>query len=137
MCSSPLGRGLLTGTFMTRESVSGADDLRGQHFPWFSEDNIDANAKLMGQFKAMAEGKGCTAAQLALAWTLKQGEDVIPIPGTKKIKYLEENWAALGVQLSDGDEKEIRKFVENAELAGYRSMDVAKVFAFVETKEEA
>jgi aryl-alcohol dehydrogenase-like predicted oxidoreductase len=136
VCSSPLGRGLLTGTLTTHESVSGEGDYRGGLFPWFSEENIEANVKLVSQFKAMAERKGCTSSQLALAWLLKQGDDVIPIPGTKKIKYLEENWGALKVELSDADEKEVRKFVETAELKGYRSIGMAKKLSYVDTKEE-
>lgn len=135
VCSSPLGRGLLTGTLTNRESVSGEGDYRGGIFPWFSEENIEANVKLVSQFKAMAERKGCTSSQLALAWLLKQGKDVIPIPGTKKIKYLEENWGALNVDLSDADEKEIREFLEDAELKGYRSVDASKKFSYVDTKE--
>jgi aryl-alcohol dehydrogenase-like predicted oxidoreductase len=136
VCHSPLGRGLLTGAFTTRESVSGPDDARATHFPWFSEENFEANRKLVGQFKALADKKGCTASQLAIAWDLKQGDDIIPIPGTKKIKYLEENWASLDVALTDDEEAEIRAFVESAELSGYRSMPAGKAFAYVDTKEE-
>ncbi|KAF2093423.1 putative aldo/keto reductase [Rhizodiscina lignyota] len=137
VCYSPLGRGLLTGAYMDRESVTGSDDRRATHFPWFSEENMDANAKLVNQFKAFANKKGCTSSQLAIAWLLKQGDDTIPIPGTKRIKYLEENCGALNIHLTDGEEEEIRKFVESAEVAGYRSQPVGKVFAYVETKEEA
>ncbi|ORY11826.1 putative aldo/keto reductase [Clohesyomyces aquaticus] len=136
VCSSPLGRGLLTGSFSTKESVTGADDLRGQHFPWWAEENIETNSKLIYQFTAFADKKGCTTTQLALAWILKQGDDIIPIPGTKKIKYLEQNWASLDVHLTPDDEAEIRKFVESHELAGYRSMPMAKAFAYVDTKAE-
>lgn len=137
VCSSPLGRGLLTGELTTRESISGPNDLRATHFPRFSEENFDLNVKLVSLFRALADKKGCTTAQLAIAWLLKQGDDVIPIPGTKKVKYLEENWQSLEVHLTDGDEEEIRKFVENAELAGYRSMPAGKYRAFVDTKEES
>lgn len=110
--------------------------MRGTHFPWFSEENFDANAKLVAQFEVLADKKGCTTSQLAIAWLLKQGEDIIPNPGTKKVKYLEENLGALSVNLSDAEEKEIRGFLESAELSGYRSMPAGKVFAYVETKEE-
>ncbi|KAL9106238.1 MAG: hypothetical protein Q9227_008706 [Pyrenula ochraceoflavens] len=137
VCYSPLGRGLLTGAFTTRESVMGANDFRATHFPWFSEENLDANVKLVNQFKALAEKKGCSASQLAIAWILKQGEDMIPNPGTKKMKYLEEDWAALDVNLTDEEEAEVRKFVEGAEVAGHRSMPMSKAFAYVTTKEEA
>jgi len=137
VCSSPLGRGLLTGAFTTRESISGANDLRATHFPWFSEENLEANVKLVSQFKALADKKGCTTSQLAIAWILRQGNDMIPIPGTKKIKYLEENWSSLDVHLTDEEEAEVRKFVESAEILGYRSTPAGMAFAFTNTKEEA
>lgn len=116
---SPLGRGLLTGAYTTQESLAHEGDFRST-LPRFSGANFEANVKLVSQFKALADRKGCTPAQLAIAWLLKQGEDIIPIPGTKRIKYLEENWGSLEVQLSDGEEKEIRNFVETAEIAGSR-----------------
>ncbi|KAF2470427.1 putative aldo/keto reductase [Lindgomyces ingoldianus] len=137
VCSSPLGRGLLTGAFMNRESITGADDIRGSYFPWFSEEHMDANAKLVSQFKAFADKKGCTPTQLAIAWILKQGDDFFPIPGTKKIRYLEQNWGSLDINLSDNEEAEIRKFVDSAEVSGYRSTPGSQAFAFVDTKEEA
>lgn len=137
VCYSPLGRGLLTGAFTTKESISGANDLRATHFPRFSEENLEANVKLVSQFKAFADKKGCTTSQLAIAWLLKQGDDIIPIPGTKKIKYLEENWGSLDIHLTDDEEAEIRKFVENVEMSGYRSMPAGMSFAFADTKEES
>jgi aryl-alcohol dehydrogenase-like predicted oxidoreductase len=137
VCYSPLGRGLLTGTITSRESVSGENDLRAKISPRFSEENLEANVKLANQFKALADKKGCTSTQLAIAWILNQGDDMIPIPGTKKIKYLEENWGALDVHLTDDEEAEVRKFVESAEVSGYRSMTFSKAHAFVDTKEEA
>ncbi|KAH8664674.1 NADP-dependent oxidoreductase domain-containing protein, partial [Xylariales sp. PMI_506] len=117
---SPLGRGLLTGAFSTKESLSAAGDLRTVNFPRFAPENLDANAKLVEQFVALAQKKGCTPAQLALAWLLKQGDDIIPIPGTKRIKYLEENWGALEVVLTDAEEQEVRQFVESASPSGGR-----------------
>ena len=137
VCSSPLGRGLLTGSFSTRESVSGANDLRAKNFPRFSEENLEANAQLVSQFKVLADKKGCTTSQLAIAWLLKQGDDIIPIPGTKKIKYLEENWSSLDVHLTDDEEAEVRKFIQNAEVLGYRSTPSSKGLEYVDTKEEA
>jgi aryl-alcohol dehydrogenase-like predicted oxidoreductase len=89
VCSSPLGPGLLTGSFSTRESISGANDFRAKSFPRSSEENLEANAQLVSQFKVLADKKGCTRSQLAIAWLLKQGDDIIPIPRTKNIKYLE------------------------------------------------
>lgn len=138
VCYSPLGRSLLTGNLSTREAVTAeAGDIRGKDFPWFSEENIDANAKVVGQFKACAEKKGCSASQLALAWIVAQGENFFPIPGTRKIKYLEDNWGALGVKLTKEEVDEVRKFVESTDLAGYRSVPEAKYFAYVDTKEES
>ena len=137
VCYSPLGRGLLTGAFTTRDSVSSAGDMRASQFPRFSEENFEPNVKLVNRFRSLAEQRGCTASQLALAWLLKQGDDIFPIPGTKKLKYLEENWASLDVELTDGDEAEVRKFVESAEMAGYRSVPAGMAFAFQDTKEEA
>lgn len=121
VCYSPLGRGLLTTTFQQGSFGTDSTDLRTKFFPRLMEENRDANMKLVSQFAALAEKRGCTTSQLALAWLLKQGNDIIPIPGTKKIKYLEENWGALDVVLSDEDEAEIRKFVENAEIVGHRN----------------
>jgi aryl-alcohol dehydrogenase-like predicted oxidoreductase len=90
--------------------------------------------KLVNQFKELADKKKCTTAQLSLAWLLKQGEDIIPIPGTKTIKYLDENWGALNVHLTDEEELEIRNFVERAEVAG--SSVPEGITALVDTKEE-
>ncbi|GAE00136.1 aldo-keto reductase, putative [Paecilomyces variotii No. 5] len=136
VCSSPLGRGMLTGAFMTKESLSGEGDMRVQMFPRFQEENFDTNTKLVAQFKTFADKKGCTPSQLALAWLLKQGDNVIPIPGTKKIKYLEQNWDALKVQLSDGEEAEIRRFLESADVKGYKSPEEAKQIDRLDTKED-
>ncbi|RYP67110.1 hypothetical protein DL771_007435 [Monosporascus sp. 5C6A] len=132
---SPLGRGLLTGAVNSKESVLGEGDWRSM-FPRFSGENLDANLKLADQFKTLAEKKGCTPAQLAIAWLLRQGEDIIPIPGTKRIKYLEENWGALQVQLTDAEVAEIRSFVETAEVAGGRYPDQYAAQLLVDTREE-
>ncbi|KAI0146353.1 putative aldo-keto reductase [Xylariaceae sp. FL1272] len=114
---SPLGHGMLTSDFANGQ-VIGDKDMRGSFFPRFHEDNRNKNIQLASQFAALAAKKGCTPAQLAVAWLLKQGDDIIPIPGTKKIKYLEENWRALEIKLTDGETAEIRSFVEVAELGG-------------------
>lgn len=129
---SPLGRGLVTGT-LTKEVITGKGDLRTM-LPRFAGDNFEANLKAMQQFTSIAEKKGCTPAQLALAWLLKQGDDIIPIPGTKKIKYLEENLAALKVKLSDSEEKEIRRVIESTNITGSRT--VAYDATFADTREE-
>lgn len=133
---SPLGRGLLTTTFIKDEPVTDKKDLRQLYFPRFQGDNRAANIKLVSQFKSFADRKGCTTSQLALAWLLKQGDDIIPIPGTKKIKYLEENWNALDIHLTDEEEKEIRSFVETADIAGGRLPPEHMKGILVDTKEE-
>lgn len=86
--------------------------------PRFKAENRDQNVQVASQFQDLAHRKGCTATQLALAWLMKQGDDVIPIPGTRKMKYLEENWKALDVVLTDENEAAIRDFVEKAEIGG-------------------
>jgi len=115
---APLGRGLLTSTFAQKEPVGDAKDMREAFFPRFMEANRDKNVRLVNQFKALADKKGCSTSQLSIAWLLKQGDDIIPIPGTKKIKYLEDNWGALNVRLTDEEEAEIRNYVETIEVAG-------------------
>ncbi len=98
---SPLGRGFLSGTFRKPEDLP-ADDYRRNH-PRFQGENFLDNLRLVEKVEAMAKEKGCTPSQLALAWVLAQGEDIIPIPGTKRRKYLEENARALDIGLSRED----------------------------------
>jgi aryl-alcohol dehydrogenase-like predicted oxidoreductase len=98
---SPLGRGFLSGRFKSPDELD-ANDFR-RSGPRFSGENLQANLKLAAKVAELAEQKGITAAQLALAWVLAQGEDVVPIPGTKRRKYLEENAAAADVELSRED----------------------------------
>jgi aryl-alcohol dehydrogenase-like predicted oxidoreductase len=95
---SPLGRGFLTGQFKSPADFPD-DDYRRFH-PRFTGGNFERNIALVREIEAMAAAKGCTAAQLAIAWVMAQGEDVIPIPGTKRRKYLEQNIGALDVALS-------------------------------------
>jgi aryl-alcohol dehydrogenase-like predicted oxidoreductase len=135
VCYAPLGRGLLTTTFGSGEYGSDKKDMRPAALPRFMEQNRAANMRLVNQFKELADKKSCTIAQLSLAWLLKQGDDIIPTPGTKTIKYLEENWGALGVHLTDEEEAEIRKFVEGAEIAGGRAPP--SVIVDIDTKEES
>src|SRR5262245_56372699 len=98
---SPLGRGFLTGRFHQLGDIA-EDDRRRQH-PRFQPQHFDHNRKLVLRLEEMAAEKGCRPAQLVLAWLLAQGPDILPIPGTKRIAYLEENLGALNVQLSPGD----------------------------------
>lgn len=99
---SPLGRGFLTGAIQKVGDLD-AGDWRRTNYPRFSEENLQANLKLAEAVRSIAEQKGCTPAQLALAWVLAQGDDIVPIPGTKRLKYLEDNMGAIGVTLSPED----------------------------------
>jgi aryl-alcohol dehydrogenase-like predicted oxidoreductase len=94
---SPLGRGFLTGQIQKVEDLA-ADDYR-RHTPRFQGENFQKNLDLVARINDLAQQKRCTASQLALAWVLAQGEDIVPIPGTKRVKYLEENLGALEVSL--------------------------------------
>ena len=98
---SPLGRGFLSGT-VTSTGALAEDDRRRDH-PRFAQENIQRNIVLLETLRAIAAAKGGTPAQVALAWLLARGEDVVPIPGTKRRRYLEENVAALDVGLDDID----------------------------------
>ncbi len=104
---SPLGRGFLTGTIKSPDDFA-PDDYR-KFLPRFSGDNFFNNLELVKTVKEIAESKGCTPSQLALAWVLSKGDDVVPIPGTKHVKYLEDNFGALDVNL---DEESIAKIDE-------------------------
>jgi aryl-alcohol dehydrogenase-like predicted oxidoreductase len=95
---SPLGRGFLTGSITTTKNLS-EDDIR-LNSPRFAEGNIDKNLQRLEAVKAIAEKRGCTTGQVALAWLFAQGDDIVPIPGTKRIKYLEENVGAVDVHLT-------------------------------------
>jgi aryl-alcohol dehydrogenase-like predicted oxidoreductase len=98
---SPLGRGFLSGRFKSPDELDEGDFRR--HGPRFTGENLEANLRLAAKVEEIATEKGITAAQLSLAWVLAQGEDLVPIPGTKRRKYLEENAAAVEVELSDED----------------------------------
>jgi len=115
---SPLGRGFITGQYKSPDDFEEGDFRRMS--PRFSKENFPKNLKLVDEIGAVAKKKGCTPGQLTLAWLLAQGDDIIPIPGTKKIKYLEENLGALKIQISDEENKEIRKAIENTEIHGGR-----------------
>ncbi|KAI9880984.1 MAG: hypothetical protein M1830_009478 [Pleopsidium flavum] len=128
---SPLGRGFVTGQYKSRDDFE-EDDFR-RLSPRFSEENFPKNLKLVDEIAALAKSKGCTPGQLTLAWLLKQGNDIIPIPGTKKVKYLEENLAALKVDLSKDEVAEIRKAVENAEVHGGRYPEAMAGALFADT----
>ncbi len=115
---SPLGRGFLTGRFASPDDLA-ADDTRRNH-PRFQGEAFRRNLDLVGEITAMAADKGCTPAQLALAWVLAQGEDIVPIPGTKQRKYLEENLGALDVTLDDADLERIDRVLPPGMAEGTR-----------------
>src|SRR3954466_2668518 len=125
---SPLGRGILTGA-ITEEAIGEGDSRSTAYFPRFQGDNLAANLRLVGRVREIAAGKGVTAGQLALAWVLAQGSDVAPIPGTKRVRYLEENLGATEVELSDDDLKALEEAVPRDAVAGDRYADMSTVNA--------
>jgi aryl-alcohol dehydrogenase-like predicted oxidoreductase len=116
---SPLGRGFLTGA-ITKPSDLGQNDSRSQRYPRFAGENFDKNQVLVERVRKIAESKGVKPGQLALAWVLAKGEDLIPIPGTKRRKYLEENAAAAKIRLSPNEVAELEAAVPENEIAGDR-----------------
>jgi aryl-alcohol dehydrogenase-like predicted oxidoreductase len=120
---SPLGRGFLTGEIKSPSDLA-ADDFRLLAQPRFQGDNFAKNLELVDQVKAIAEAKGVTAAQLALAWVQAQGEDVVPIPGTKRIKWLEQNVAALDVTLEPDERARLEAVLSPDAVAGDRYPDM-------------
>ncbi|AWM42109.1 aldo/keto reductase [Gemmata obscuriglobus] len=116
---SPLGRGFLTGA-ITKPTDLDSGDARSQRFPRFAGAAFDQNLALVERVKAIAARKGVTAGQLALAWVLAQGDDVVPIPGTKRRKYLEENAAAAAVRLQPAEVAELSAAVPTDAVAGER-----------------
>ena len=115
---SPLGRGFLTGAIASPADFD-ADDFRRQS-PRFERENFDRNMALVERVRAMARRKGCSPAQLALAWVLAQGDDVVPIPGTKRRKYLEDNIGAVDVRLDARDLAELDEAFPRDIAAGKR-----------------
>ncbi len=116
---SPLGRGFLTGAIQRIDDLD-ASDWRRTNYPRFAGQALQANLKLAAAVKELAAEKGSTPAQLALAWVLAQGEDMVPIPGTKRLRYLEDNMGALNVSLTDDDLKKIRAKLGEFQIAGER-----------------
>lgn len=118
---SPLGRGFLTGKIQSLDDLA-TNDWRRRN-PRFEQQNLQRNLDLAKRVENLAKEKRCTPAQLALAWLLKQGEDIVPIPGTKRQKYLEENMAAASVQLGADDLARIEKAAPQGVAAGERYPD--------------
>jgi aryl-alcohol dehydrogenase-like predicted oxidoreductase len=115
---SPLGRGFLTGGIKKFEDFE-PDDYR-RHSPRFQGENFEKNLQLVKKMEALAESKGCTASQLALAWVLSQRDFIFPIPGTNHIKYMEENVRALDVELTDEELEELDAIAPKGVAAGLR-----------------
>jgi aryl-alcohol dehydrogenase-like predicted oxidoreductase len=124
---SPLGRGLLTGTITSEDALDENDSRRSPYFPRFQGAALEANLALVDRIREIAEAKGCTPGQLALAWVLAQGEDVAPIPGTKRITYLEQNVDALSVSLTPEDLATLDEAVPRDAVAGPRYGDMSSI----------
>ncbi|SCL37334.1 Predicted oxidoreductase [Micromonospora rhizosphaerae] len=120
---SPVGRGLLTGAITSREQLA-ADDWRAGA-PRFAEGNLDANLRLVDEVRAVAAEIAATPAQVALAWLLAKGEDILPIPGTKRVRYLEENAAAADLRLTPGQVARLGEAVPPGAAAGERYPEAA------------
>ncbi|HET7053179.1 MAG TPA: aldo/keto reductase [Solirubrobacterales bacterium] len=122
---SPLGRGFLTGRFRSLDDLP-EDDYR-RFSPRFQGENFERNLELVGVVESLASEHGASASQLALAWVLSQGEDVVPIPGTKHVSYLEENVAALDVELTDADLERLAEALPKAAGERYDEAGMATV----------
>jgi aryl-alcohol dehydrogenase-like predicted oxidoreductase len=123
---SPLGRGFLAGRFRGPDDLRDEGDFRNRH-PRFQDDNLARNLKLLQGLEEIAAGKGVTAAQLALAWVLHRGLDVVPIPGTKRRRYLEENVAAAALELSDDELERLDHALPPGATAGQRYADMKSI----------
>ena len=122
---SPLGRGFLSGRFTSPDELDEGDFRRSG--PRFTGENLKANQRLAAKVGEIAEEKGITPAQLALAWVLAHGDDVVPIPGTKRRKYLEENAAAVEIELTNEDLRRIDEAAPKGVAAGDRYANMSSV----------
>ena len=122
---SPLGRGFLSGRFSSPDELDEGDFRR--YGPRFTGENLQRNAELAAVVRELAQDKGITPGQLALAWVLGRGEHIVPIPGTKRVSYLEENLAAADVALSEEDVERIAAAVPEASGARYDEMGMRTV----------
>jgi aryl-alcohol dehydrogenase-like predicted oxidoreductase len=122
---SPLGRGFLSGEIRSLDDLA-PDDFR-RHNPRFQGENFTSNLRLVDRVREMAAEKGVTATQLALAWVLSRGDDVVPIPGTKRVRYLEENVGAATVELSGADLQRIDEVLPVGVTAGERYPDMSSI----------
>ena len=122
---SPLGRGFLTGSYKSSDDFAEGD--RRTFMPRFQEGNLERNVALADEVRSLAEQKGVTAAQLALAWVHSRGDDVVPIPGTKRRRYLEENVGALEVELTDDELRRLDEAFPAGVAAGDRYPDMSTI----------
>lgn len=122
---------MLTGAYKSNKDFEEGDFRKIS--PRFNDENFPKNLQLVHGIEKIATKKGCTPGQLTLAWLLAQGDDIFPIPGTKKIKYLEENLGALDVKLTSEEEKEIRKLVEGTVVHGLRYPEAMVGYLFAST----
>ena len=122
---SPLGRSLLTGQIQKPQDIPEGD--RRLAHPRFQGENLRRNLELVERVRAIAEEKGATAGQLALAWVLRQGDDIVPIPGTKRVRYLEENAGAIDLELSDDDLRRLDEAAPVGAAAGDRYADMSSI----------
>ncbi|HVG34133.1 MAG TPA: aldo/keto reductase [Pyrinomonadaceae bacterium] len=120
---SPLGRGFLTGEFKSPADL--AEDDRRHMFPRFQGENFEQNLRLVERVREIAASKGCKPAQLALAWVLAQGPDIVPIPGTKRRKYLEENAESVAIELTEDELRRIDEIARPEAVAGERYPEAA------------
>ena len=123
---APIGRGFLSGRFRSPDDVGDEGDFRSRH-PRFQGDNFRRNRELVERLEALAAEKGVTPAQLALAWVLHQGDDIVPIPGTKHRTYLQENVAAVEIELSEEDLARIDEAAPHGVTAGDRYADMSNI----------
>ena len=122
---SPLGRGFLSGRIRSADDLEEGDFRRDN--PRFQGENFQKNLELVERVEELAAAKGCTAAQIALVWVLAQGEDIVPIPGTTRVKNLEENVAALDVELTDEDLRDLEAVFPKGAAAGDRYADMSPI----------
>jgi aryl-alcohol dehydrogenase-like predicted oxidoreductase len=122
---SPLGRGFLSGRFSSPDDIPEGDFRRSN--PRFQGENFERNMRIVERVRELADEKGATPAQLALAWVMAQGDDVVPIPGTKRRSYLEENVAATEIELSEDDLRRLDEAAPPGETAGDRYPDMSSV----------
>jgi aryl-alcohol dehydrogenase-like predicted oxidoreductase len=122
---SPLGRGFLSGRITSPEDLD-QEDFRRRN-PRFKGENFDRNLELVARVGEIAEEKDATPAQLALAWVLCQGDDIVPIPGTKRVRYLEENARATDIELTDADLARIEEAFPKGATSGERYPDMSSI----------